>query len=76
MPVAAAVGPHEPSPLISLPYLALLGTLVLCVVLPFRWLFGHRWPRLRQALFFPLAGQMRWEHRTQRQASSAPTITR
>ena len=64
---APVPGAREPAALVSMSALVMLGMLVLCVVLPMRWLFGHRWPRLRQALFFPLAGQMRWEHRTQRQ---------
>merc|ERR1740117_2538896 len=45
----------------------LLCTCFVCVLLPLRWLVSQQWPRLRQALFFPLSGQMRWEHRTQRQ---------
>jgi hypothetical protein len=47
--------------------------LFLFVVLPslacgylFRYLTSQEWPRLRQALYFPIAGQSRWEHRTQR----------
>ena len=27
----------------------------------------QEWPRLRRALYFPIAGQQRWEHATQRQ---------
>ena len=32
---------------------------LLCVGLPLRYLLRNEWPRLRQMLFFPLAGQMR-----------------
>ena len=37
-----------------------------CCCIPLRYLLSHEWPRLRQMLYFPLSGQMRWEHRTQR----------
>ena len=37
-----------------------------CVYAPFRWLTKQEWPRLRRALYFPIAGQSRWEHKTQR----------
>ncbi|EOD21175.1 hypothetical protein EMIHUDRAFT_201940 [Emiliania huxleyi CCMP1516] len=37
-----------------------------CCYLPYRYLVGFEWPRLRQLLYFPLAGQLRWEHATQR----------
>ena len=32
-----------------------------------RWLIKQEWPQLRKALYFPLAGSARWEHRTQRE---------
>ena len=38
----------------------------LCVCLPLRWLLKQEWPQLRRMLYFPIAGQARWEHRTQR----------
>lgn len=38
----------------------------LCVCLPLRWLLKQEWPQLRRMLYFPIAGQSRWEHRTQR----------
>ena len=37
-----------------------------CCCIPLRYLLSNEWPRLRQMLYFPLSGQMRWEHRTQR----------
>ena len=46
---------------------ALLSLCMLCCCAPLRYLLSHEWPRLRQMLYFPLSGQMRWEHRTQRQ---------
>ena len=47
-------------------FYALLTLCGLCCCLPLRYLLSHEWPRLRQMLYFPLSGQMRWEHRTQR----------
>jgi len=44
----------------------LLIPLLLCICVPFRYLVNQEWPRLRRALYFPIAGQARWEHRTQR----------
>ena len=44
-----------------------LGLCTLCCCAPLRYLLSNEWPRLRQMLYFPLSGQMRWEHRTQRQ---------
>lgn len=44
-----------------------IGCQFACVVAPVRWLLRQDWPKLRQALYFPLAGQVRWEHATQRQ---------
>jgi dienelactone hydrolase len=47
--------------------LCCVGCQFACVVAPVRWLLRQDWPKLRQALYFPLAGQVRWEHATQRQ---------
>ena len=47
--------------------LCFVGCQLTCVIAPLRYLLRHEWPTLRQALFFPLAGQVRWEHATQRQ---------
>ena len=44
----------------------LLSLFACCCCLPLRYLLSHEWPKLRQMLYFPLSGQMRWEHRTQR----------
>ena len=44
----------------------LLFLCAICCCAPLRYLLSHEWPRLRQLLYFPLSGQMRWEHRTQR----------
>ena len=44
-----------------------LTPLFLCIGLPVRWLLKQEWPQLRRMLYFPIAGQARWEHRTQRQ---------
>ena len=44
----------------------LLLLCALCCCAPLRYLLSNEWPRLRQLLYFPLSGQMRWEHRTQR----------
>ncbi|KAL1526005.1 hypothetical protein AB1Y20_020829 [Prymnesium parvum] len=39
---------------------------VLCVGLPIRWVLRQEWPTLRQSLYFPVAGQVRFEHQRQR----------
>lgn len=53
----------------------MLGTLLLClllllsacVIVPVRYLLGQEWPRLRRALYFPIAGQSRMHHDIQRE---------
>ena len=49
-----------------LTWLIVLVPLVLCLYLPFRYLVRQEWPKLRRAIYFPIAGQARWEHKTQR----------
>ena len=43
-----------------------VATPLACILVPVRWLVNQDWPQLRRALFFPIAGQRRREHRTQR----------
>ena len=40
---------------------AILIPIFLCLYLPFRYLTRQEWPLLRRALYFPIAGSMRWE---------------
>ena len=47
-------------------FAAIIVPIFLCIYMPFRWLTSHEWPWLRRALYFPIAGQARWEHATQR----------
>ena len=55
----------------------LLFLCALCCCAPLRYLLSNEWPRLRQLLYFPLSGQMRWEHRTQgRGCCGASTASR
>ena len=51
-----------PSPLVVI----LLSLPLLCLGLPIRWVLRQEWPQLRQSLYFPVVGQVRWEHRRQR----------
>ena len=44
----------------------LLGLPFLCIFLPIRWALRQEWPGLRQSLYFPVVGQVRFEHRRQR----------
>jgi hypothetical protein len=47
-------------------FAAIIVPIFLCIYMPFRWLTSQEWPWLRRALYFPIAGQARWEHATQR----------
>ena len=49
--------PLTPTPMIGYAFACLPP--LLCFGLPLRYLLRNEWPRLRQMLFFPLAGQMR-----------------
>lgn len=46
--------------------LLLIALPLICFWLPLRWLFKQDWPTLRRT-YFPISGQVRWEHRVQRQ---------
>lgn len=39
---------------------------LICIGLPIRWVLRQEWPSLRQSLYFPAVGQVRFEHRRQR----------
>eukprot|EP00965_Chrysotila_dentata_P244187 6205820-Pleurochrysis_carterae.AAC.2 len=43
-----------------------VGAPVLCLLLPLHWAMRQNWPKLRQAVFFPLAGTTRIDHAAQR----------
>jgi len=51
-----------PSPAVCI----LIALPLLCCCLPIRWALRQEWPTLRQSLYFPVVGQVRFEHRRQR----------